>query len=127
MERYYQPEIETASREQIKAWQDERLVKQVQHVWDNVPYYRKKMEEKGVTPADIKSSDDLYKLPFLTKSDLRDAYPLRAGGDAPEGLRPHPVHLWHHWQAGGGLLHSGGHRSLGGLLCPGYHGCGGHQ
>ena len=75
LERYYQPEIETASREQIKAWQDERLVKQVQHVWDNVPYYRKKMEEKGVTPADIKSSDDLYKLPFLTKSDLRDAYP----------------------------------------------------
>ena len=75
LERYYQPEIETASREQIKDWQDERLVKQVQHVWDNVPYYRKKMEEKGVTPADIKSSDDLYKLPFLTKSDLRDAYP----------------------------------------------------
>ena len=75
LERYYQPEIETASREQIKAWQDERLVKQVQHVWDNVPYYRKKMEEKGVTPADIKSSDDLYKLPFLTKADLRDAYP----------------------------------------------------
>ena len=73
--RYYQPEIETRPREQIKAWQDERLVKQVQHVWDNVPYYRKKMEEKGVTPADIKSSDDLYKLPFLTKSDLRDAYP----------------------------------------------------
>ena len=62
-------------RDRIKAWQDERLVKQVQHVWDNVPYYRKKMEEKGVTPADIKSSDDLYKLPFLTKSDLRDAYP----------------------------------------------------
>ena len=75
MERYYQKEIECASREQIRAWQDERLVKQVQHVWDNVPYYRKKMEEKGVTPADIKSSDDLYKLPFLTKSDLRDAYP----------------------------------------------------
>ena len=75
LERYYQQEIETASREQIKAWQDERLVKQVQHVWDNVPYYRKKMEEKGVTPADIKSSDDLYKLPFLTKSYLRDAYP----------------------------------------------------
>ena len=75
MERYYQPEIETASREQIKAWQDERLVKQVKHVWDNVPYYRKKMEEKGVTPADIKSSDDLYKLPFVSKADLREAYP----------------------------------------------------
>ena len=75
MERYYQPEIETASREQIKAWQDERLVKQVQHVWDNVPYYRKKMEEKGVTPADIKGRDDLHKLPFISKADLREAYP----------------------------------------------------
>ena len=75
MERYYQPEIECASQEQIKAWQDERLVKQVKHVWDNVPYYRKKMEAKGVTPDDIKSRDDLHKLPFLTKADLRDAYP----------------------------------------------------
>ena len=75
MANYYQPEIETASREQIKAWQDERLVAQVQHVWDNVPYYRKKMEEKGLTPADIKGTEDLHKLPFLTKDDLREAYP----------------------------------------------------
>ena len=75
MAKYYQPEIETASAEQIKAWQNERLVKQVQHVWDNVPYYRKKMEEKGLTPADIQSTADLYKLPFLTKDDLREAYP----------------------------------------------------
>lgn len=75
MERYFQPEIECASREQIKAWQDERLVKQVRHVWDNVPSYRKKMEEKGVTPEDIKSSADLYKLPFTSKADLRDNYP----------------------------------------------------
>ena len=75
MERYYQKEIECASREQIRAWQDERLVKQVQNVWDNVPYYRKKMEEKGLTPADIKGVDDLHKLPFVTKADLREAYP----------------------------------------------------
>lgn len=75
MERYYQPEIECASREQIKAWQDERLVKQVKYVWDNVPYYRKKMEEKGVTPGDIKGVDDLHRLPFLSKADLREAYP----------------------------------------------------
>ena len=67
MERYYQPEIECASREQILAWQNERLVKQVRHVWDNVPYYRKKMEEKGVTPDDIQSVADLHKLPFLSK------------------------------------------------------------
>lgn len=75
MANYYQPEIETASREQLLAWQNERLVKQVQHVWDNVPYYRKKMEEKGLTPADIQSTADLHKLPFLSKDDLREAYP----------------------------------------------------
>ena len=75
MERYYQPEIECASREQILAWQNERLVKQVRNVWDNVPYYRKKMEEKGLTPDDIKGIDDLHKLPFVTKDDLREAYP----------------------------------------------------
>ena len=75
MERYYQPEIETASREQITAWQNERLVKQVKHVWDNVPYYRKKMEAAGVTPEDIKSIEDLHKLPFVTEADLREAYP----------------------------------------------------
>ncbi|MCR5692244.1 MAG: phenylacetate--CoA ligase [Eubacterium sp.] len=75
MGNYFQAEIETASREQIKKWQDERLVKQVKHVWDNMPFYRKRMEEKGVTPDDIKSADDLHKLPFLTKDDLRECYP----------------------------------------------------
>ncbi len=75
MERYYQPEIETASPEQLKAWQDERLVKQIKHVWDNVPLYRTKMEEAGVTPDDIKGTEDLHKLPFVTKDDLREGYP----------------------------------------------------
>ena len=75
MERYYQPEIECTSREEIRKIQSERLVKQVKHVWDNVPYYRKKMEEKGITPDDIKSVDDLPKLPFLNKEDLRESYP----------------------------------------------------
>ncbi len=75
MERYYQPEIECASPEQIRAWQDERLVATVKRVYENVAYYRKKMDEKGVTPEDIRSVDDLHKLPFLTKDDLRDAYP----------------------------------------------------
>ena len=75
MERYYQPEIECASREQIREWQSERLVKQVQNVWDNVPFYKKKMQEQGLEPGDIKSVDDLHKLPFVTKDDLRDCYP----------------------------------------------------
>ena len=80
MANYYQPEIETMPYEQLRALQNERLVKQVQHVWDNVPYYRKKMEEKGVTPADIQGVDDLYKLPFLCKDDLREAYPYGLRG-----------------------------------------------
>ncbi len=75
MERYYQPEIECASRDEITAMQSERLVKQVQNVWDNVPLYRKRMEDMGLTPGDIKSVEDLHKLPFVTKDDLRDAYP----------------------------------------------------
>ena len=61
--------------EQIKALQSERLVKQVQHVYDHVEYYRKKMDEKGVSPQDIHGIEDLHKLPFLTKDDLRQAYP----------------------------------------------------
>lgn len=75
MQNYYQPEIETASREQIHQWQSERLVKQVKHVWQHVPFYRKRMEEAGVTPEDIQSADDLHKLPFLTKDDLKNCYP----------------------------------------------------
>ena len=75
MERYFQEEIECASRETIIGIQNEKLVKQVKHVWDDVPYYRKKMEDAGVTPDDIRSIDDLHKLPFLSKADLRESYP----------------------------------------------------
>ncbi len=75
MPNYYQPEIETMPYEQLRQLQNEKLLKQVRHVWDNVPYYRAKMEAKGVTPEDIRSIDDLHKLPFLSKADLRDAYP----------------------------------------------------
>ena len=72
---YYQKEIETMSREDMKKLQSEKLVKQVKHVYENVPYYRDLMEKKGLKPEDIQGIDDLHKLPFLTKADLRDAYP----------------------------------------------------
>ena len=75
MANYFQPEIETASREEIIRIQNEKIVKQVKHVYDNVKYYRDLMDEKGVKPEDIKSIDDIKKLPFLTKNDLREAYP----------------------------------------------------
>ena len=72
---YYQKEIETMPLEEMKKLQSEKLVKQVKHVYDNVEYYRNLMDEKGVKPEDIKGIDDLHKLPFLSKADLRDAYP----------------------------------------------------
>lgn len=90
MSNYYQPEIETASREEILNLQNERLISQVKHVWENVPYYRKKMEEKGLTPDDIKGVADLHKLPFITKDDLREAYPYGLlGTDLKECVRIH--------------------------------------
>lgn len=75
MANYYQPEIECAPVEELRKIQNEKLVKQVKHVYENVEYYRNLMDEKGVKPEDIQSVDDLHKLPFLTKADLRDAYP----------------------------------------------------
>ncbi len=90
MANYFQPEIETMPVEEIEKLQSQRLVEQVKHVWDNVPYYRKKMEEKGITPDDIKGKEDLYKLPFLSKDDLRDAYPMGLlGVDMSECIRIH--------------------------------------
>ena len=75
MGNYFTPEKETASREQITQWQTAGFLDAVKRVYENVPYYRDKMEEKGVTPDDIKDLSDLSKLPFLTKDDLREAYP----------------------------------------------------
>jgi len=75
MSNYYQKEIETAPREKIVEIQNEKIVKQVKHVYDNVPYYRDLMDKKGVKPEDIQSIDDIKKLPFLSKADLREAYP----------------------------------------------------
>lgn len=75
MEKYWNQEIETMSLEDMRKLQNERLVAQVKNVYENVKYYRDLMDEKGVKPEDIQSVDDLHKLPFLTKSDLRDAYP----------------------------------------------------
>ena len=72
---YYQQEMETMPVDEMKKLQSEKIVKQVKHVYENVAYYRNLMDEKGVKPEDITGIDDLHKLPFLSKADLRDAYP----------------------------------------------------
>ncbi len=90
MAKYYQPELECMSLEDMRALQSEKLVKQVKHVYESVKYYRDLMDAKGVTPDDIKSIDDLHKLPFLTKADLRDAYPYGLlGTDLKNCVRIH--------------------------------------
>ena len=71
---YYQKEIECASREQIKEWQSERLVKTVKRAYENSQYYKNLMDDKGVSPDDIKSVDDLHKLPFLEKDEIGRAH-----------------------------------------------------
>lgn len=75
MGNFYQKEIETMPVEKIKALQSAKLVKQVKHVYENVPYYRDLMDKKGVKPEDVRGVEDLYKLPFLSKADLRETYP----------------------------------------------------
>ena len=75
MHTYYQPQYETMPPEELRKLQDERLKAQVKHVYDNVPHYRQLMDEKGVKPEDIQGVDDLWKLPFTSKADLRECYP----------------------------------------------------
>ena len=72
---YFQDNIECLEKEELHKIQNEKFLKEIKHVFDNVPYYANKMKEKGVSLEDIKSIDDLYKLPFMAKEDLRLAYP----------------------------------------------------
>lgn len=72
---YYQKEIETMPLRKLQKLQSEKLVRQVRHVYENVAYYRERMEEAGVRPEDIRGIEDLHKLPFICKDDLREAYP----------------------------------------------------
>ena len=71
----YQPEIETMPRDQLKKLQGERLCKQVQRMYARVPLFRRRMQEAGLGPDDIHGLEDLPKIPFSYKKDLRDEYP----------------------------------------------------
>lgn len=75
-ERIRDPKIECMSRDEMSALQSERLVRQVKNVYENVEFYRKKMDALGLEPGDIKGIEDIGKLPFTTKEDLRDHYPF---------------------------------------------------
>ena len=67
---------ECISRDELAELQSKRLVKVVNRVYHNVEYYRKKMQEAGIEPGDIRGIEDITKLPYTTKNDLRDTYPF---------------------------------------------------
>ena len=69
-------EMECMDRESMTKQQSERLVATVKRCYENVPFYRRKMDKMGVKPEDIHGVQDIYKLPFTTKHDLRDEYPF---------------------------------------------------
>ena len=73
---YYQPDIETMSREDLEALQLERLQALVKRVYQKIPFYKESFDKAGVNPEDIKSLADLTKPPFTVKQDMRDAYPF---------------------------------------------------
>lgn len=76
MQNYFTPDIETASQGYLRALQSARLIKMVENCYKNVPFYKKKFDDAGILPGDIKSINDITKLPFTVKQDLRDNYPF---------------------------------------------------
>lgn len=73
---FFQKELETMSRKQIEEIQLERLKYTVNYCYTNVPFYKKKLDDAGVTPDQIKTLDDIRRIPPTTKADLRDNYPF---------------------------------------------------
>ena len=82
----YEPEIECASRDYLHAVQSARLIKMVKNAYDHVPFYKKLLDDAGVQPGDIHSIDDIQKLPFTVKTDLRDNYPYGLFAVPPRDL-----------------------------------------
>jgi phenylacetate-CoA ligase len=73
---YWQEKYETMSREEIRQLQYSRLKEMVERLYNNVPFYQQRFNEKGIVPEDIKSLEDIKHIPFTTKQDLRDTYPF---------------------------------------------------
>lgn len=83
---YLHPELETMTRPEIEKLQMERLKTTLQRCM-NAPFYKKRFEEHGLKPEDIRSLEDLRKIPFTTKQDLRDNYPF--------GMSVVPLNRWY--------------------------------
>lgn len=75
MENYFDPQMELATAEAMKKVQSERLINMLERCYNNIPLYKRRLDECGIKPSDIKSIDDLHRLPFTSKDDFRDNYP----------------------------------------------------
>ena len=87
---YFNEKEETLTREQIEALQLERLQATVKHCM-NSPFYKKRFEEAGLKPEDIKTLDDVRKIPFTTKQDLRETYPFGPTASSSEPVSGNSV------------------------------------
>ena len=105
--------IETASADELRALQLERLQWSLRHAYENVPYYRQVFDAAGVHPDDCKDLSDLAEFPFTTKASLRDNYPFGMFAVPREQVVAHPRLLGHHRAAHGRRLHPRRHRHLG--------------
>ncbi len=89
---------ECMGREELAALQGERLRQMVERIWFNVPFYRNRLQEMGIEPGDIRTIEDLRKLPFTTKQDLPRQLPVRAFRRTPGGRCALPRIQRHHRQ-----------------------------
>ena len=96
---YWNKEIECMDREQLSKLQTENLKATAKKVYENVPFYKKAFDEKGIKPDDIKSLDDLKHLPFTVKNDLRGQLPVRAVFSKAGGYRKGTCFFRHYGQA----------------------------
>jgi len=84
---YWQAEMETMPREELRKHQSEKLVWQVKRMYEKLPYFRERMDAKGLKPEDIHGVEDLHKLPFTYKQDLRDYYPFEMFAEPLKDIR----------------------------------------
>ena len=99
MNKYFQPEIETMPLKELQALQSERLVRQIAHVYENCAAYREKMDEAGIKPEDIKGIQDISRLPFVTKDDLKDVSEFSPPAEPQENVS-WPFTLRRMWTSG---------------------------
>lgn len=114
----FQPDLEKMPRPELEALQTKRLKRMVERIYSLVPFYRRKLDAAGIKPQDILGMEDLLKLPFTRKSDLREQYPFRMFAVEQEEVARIHGSSGTQWKADSGGLYPERHSTLGGALRP---------